>query len=86
MTECSLPTACQQKFQATTNCIECGVWVDALVILGDIAFCPLDDSCSHHDACSREAARCASDLHQGSPLRSKLLDRLRHFLPVVPAV
>ncbi|WP_239988690.1 hypothetical protein [Paramagnetospirillum kuznetsovii] len=73
-----MPNDCQQKFQATSNCIECGVWVDAMMILGDIAFCPLDDTCSHHDACAEEAARCASDLHEGSPLRSKLLDRLRH--------
>lgn len=86
MTNCNLPTDCQEKFAATSNCIECGVWVDAMVILGDIAFCPVDDTCSHHDACAQEAARCASDLHEGSPLRSRLLDRLRHLLPVVPLV
>lgn len=84
MTTCTLPTDCQKKFAATTNCIECGVWVDAMVILGDIAFCPLDDDCTHHDECAQEAARCASDLHQGSPLRSRLLNRLRHLLPVQP--
>ncbi len=78
MTKCDLPSDCQKKFQATSNCIECGVWVDAMVILGDIAFCPLDASCNHHDACAEQAARCASDLHEGSPLRSRLLDRLRH--------
>jgi hypothetical protein len=82
MTTCNLPTDCQKKFAATTNCIECGVWVDAMVILGDIAFCPVDAACSHHDDCAQEAARCASDLHEGSPMRSRLLDRLRHLLPV----
>ncbi|WP_254432453.1 hypothetical protein [Magnetospirillum sp. SS-4] len=52
--------------------------------MGDIAFCPLDNDCTHHDECAQEAARCASDLHQGSPLRSRLLNRLRHLLPVQP--
>lgn len=55
-----------------------------MVILGDIAFCSVDAACSHHDDCAREAARCASDLHEGSPMRSRLLDRLRHLLPVPP--
>ena len=86
MTTCNLPTDCQKKFAATSNCIECGVWVDALVILGDIAFCPVDESCSHHEDCAQEAARCASDLHEGSPLRSRLVDRLRHHIPAPPLV
>ncbi len=86
MSTCALPSDCQKKFQATTNCIECGVWVDAMVILGDIAFCPIDQSCSHHDACAEEAARCASDLHEGSPLRSRLLDRLRHVTGFPPLI
>ncbi|WP_245651104.1 hypothetical protein [Paramagnetospirillum marisnigri] len=55
-----------------------------MVILGDIAFCPLDTTCHHHEACAEEAARCASDLHHGSPLRSKLLDRLRHVAAPPP--
>ena len=84
MTTLNLPTDCQEKFAATSNCIECGVLVDAMVILGDIAFCPADGTCRHHDDCSQEAARCASDLHEGSPLRSRLLDRLRHLLQEPP--
>lgn len=82
MTNCDLPTACQRKFAATTNCIACGVWVDALVILGDIAHCPEDATCSHHDACAQEVARCATDL---PPMRSRLVDRLRHLMAPVPA-
>jgi len=85
MTNCDLPLACQRKFTATSNCIECGTWVDALVILGDIAHCPEDTSCSHHDACAREVARCAGDLHRGAPLRSRLLDRLCHLMSPVTA-
>lgn len=85
MTNCDLPTACQNKFAATSNCIACGVWVDALVILGDIAHCSEDATCSHHDACVREVARCAGDLHKGAPLRSRLLDRLRHLMSPVTA-
>jgi len=86
MTTCNLPTDCQKKFAATSNCIACGVWVDAMVILGDIAFCPVEGNCRHHDDCVQETARCASDLHEGSPLRSRLLDRLRHLVPEIPPV
>lgn len=83
MTVYSLPSPCQQKFAATSNCIECGVWVDAMVILGDIAFCPLDNTCHHHEACAQEAARCADDLPKGPGLNSRLLDRLRRVLPSI---
>ena len=85
MTNCDLPTACQTKFAATSNCIACGVWVDALMILGDIAHCPEDATCSHHDACALEVVRCATDLHEGAPLRSRLVDRLRHLMSPVTA-
>jgi hypothetical protein len=81
MTEYRLPSSCQQKFAATSNCIQCGVWVDALVHLGDIAFCPQDRTCDHHDLCAREAARCAGDMAQGPAQKSRLLDRLRRILP-----
>jgi len=75
MTVCNLPPSCQQKFASTTNCLRCGLVVDALVLLGDIAFCPLDRTCHHHADCAQEAARQAEGLPQGSRLKSRLLDR-----------
>jgi hypothetical protein len=76
MSDLSLPSSCQQKFAATTNCLTCGVVVDALVILGDIAFCPLDRTCRHHAECAVEGARYVDRLPQGTGLKSRLLGRL----------
>jgi hypothetical protein len=73
----SLPTNCQEKLAASSNCIECGAGVDALVLLGDIAFCPVDAVCVHHGDCVREAAKCAGELAEGSALKSRLLKRMR---------
>jgi hypothetical protein len=81
----NLPPACQRKFEATTNCIECGVWVDALLLLGEIAFCPQDASCSHHEMCASEAVRYATNLKEETPLRTRVLERLRHLSSAIPA-
>lgn len=85
MTNCDLPSACQSKFAATTNCIACGVWVDAVAILRDIVRCADDAICSHHALCASEAARCAGDLHRGAPVRSRLMERLRRMTPAAVA-
>jgi hypothetical protein len=81
MTNCDLPSGCQSKFDATSNCIACGVWVDAVAILRDIVRCADDASCSHHALCASEAARCAGDLQRGAPVRSRLMERLRQMAP-----
>lgn len=83
MSKFDLPMACQNKFTATSNCIACGTWVDAMVILGDIVHCPEDSSCLVKHACRREAARCAGDVYRGVPSSSRLLERLRHLIPPV---
>ncbi|EPY02941.1 hypothetical protein K678_03432 [Magnetospirillum fulvum MGU-K5] len=72
----NLPSSCQQKFTATSNCLKCGIVVDALVILGDIAYCPIDRTCTHSKECAEEAAHCAEGLPQGNRLKSRLLGRL----------
>lgn len=85
MTNYDLPSDCQNKFSAAGSCIACGVWVDALMMLGDIARCPKKKAdCGHHDACERETARYAGDLEQGLPIRSRLADRLRRFMNPSP--
>lgn len=84
MTVCNLPPSCQQKFASTTNCLRCGLVVDALVLLGDIAFCPLDRTCRHHADCALEAARHAEGLPQGSRLKSRLLGRAGPVDGIVP--
>lgn len=80
MTNCDLPSDCQSKFTAAGACIACGVWVDALRMLGDIVRCPKDADCGHHEACVQEAARYAGDLDRGLPSRSRLVDRLRRLM------
>jgi hypothetical protein len=77
----NLPSSCQQKFTATSNCLKCGIVVDALVILGDIAYCPIDRTCTHSTECALEAAQCAEGLPHGNRLKSRLLGRLES-LPI----
>jgi len=85
MSVLDLPSSCQQKFAATTNCLKCGIVVDALVILGDIAYCPIDRTCDHSTECAREAAHCAEGLPPGNRLKSRLLGRLDSLpIPMPP--
>lgn len=81
MSVLDLPSTCQQKFAATTNCLQCGTVVDALVILGDIAYCPIDRTCTHSAECAREATQCAEGLPSGNRVKSRLRDRLE-TLPI----